>query len=453
MIRRPLMQKEISELEAAGNVCDNWNSIRVAQDFTSKNIKNSKFTGKIKLLGFSGKALAYAGAEFQTGIFNSWINESVIEDACVQDVRLLSNAVVCEDALVFNAGTVACNKDMSEISVGTEMGHRALKKQFSENERSVIGRGAHVCNINLFENSHLGDFASVDNGALLKNSIVESNSVVTDNAIVKSSFIDSHSHVGEAEVCNSLIGPLTQIHHHSLLISALWPEGRGNVGYGANIGSNHTGRMPDQEILPGLGQFFGLGCSVKFPANFSEAPFTMIATGIVCQPQRLKFPFSLIREGLYTGINEIVPGWVYIKNAYGLFRNIYKWDKRSGKSESLDLLYSDFVMNSVKCAAEALKNFLQGKETLPQVASEKDLPGLGSNFINAENIESIISSYELYFSDCDFYRKNKKMSESIVFRIEENLKRDEQRGQKIFDDYMAFHPRDEEFFQWVFERV
>ena len=133
MIHRPLMQKEISELEAAGNVCDKWNNIRVAQDFTVKNIANSKFTGKIKLHGFSGKTLAYAGAEFQTGIFNSWVNESVVEDACVQNVKLLSNTVVCEDALVFNAGTIACNKDMSEIHVGTEMGHRVLKRRFSEN--------------------------------------------------------------------------------------------------------------------------------------------------------------------------------------------------------------------------------------------------------------------------------------------------------------------------------
>ncbi|MDR0516905.1 MAG: DUF4954 family protein [Fibromonadaceae bacterium] len=452
MIRRPLMQKEISELEAAGNVCENWNNIRVAQEFVVKNIKNSRFTGKIKLHGFSGKTLSYSGVEFQTGIFNSWINASVIEDACVQDTRLLSNTVVCEDALVFNAGTVACNKDMSQINVGTEMGHRVLKRQFSESQRAIIGRSSRVCNINSFENSHLGDFAIVENGALLRDSLVESHSVITDNAVVKSSFIDSHSHIGEAEVCNSLLGPLMQIHHHSLLISALWPEGRGNVGYGANVGSNHTSRMPDQEIMPGLGQFFGLGCSVKFPANFSEAPFAMVSSGVVCQPQRLKFPFSLIKEGHEaSGLNEIVPGWVYTKNSYGLFRSIYKWDKRSGQNNSMDLLYSNSVLNTVAHACKTLTNFLRSKDPLPRLVSEQNLPGIGSNFINMENIEKVIFSYELYFADCDFYKKNKKISESIIFRIEENLKKDESRGQKIFDDYMSFHPRDEEFFKWIFQ--
>ncbi|MCL2101797.1 MAG: DUF4954 family protein, partial [Fibromonadales bacterium] len=208
MIKRPLMQKEIDELAAAGNTCDNWNNIRVLQDFTTKNIKNSKFTGKVKLYGFSGKTLVYKGVEFQTGVFNSWINESVVEDACIYNVQLFSNSVACDEALIFNAGSIICDKEMSQIKIGTEMGHRILKRQFSEKERTLIGRGARVCNISSLENSHLGDFVCVENGALVRESILENNSVVSDNAIVKSSFIGSFSHISEAEVSSSLVGPL-----------------------------------------------------------------------------------------------------------------------------------------------------------------------------------------------------------------------------------------------------
>jgi carbonic anhydrase/acetyltransferase-like protein (isoleucine patch superfamily) len=443
------MQKEIDELIAAGNTCDNWNNIRVMQDFTPKNIKNSKFTGKIKLHGFSGKISLYKDVEFNTGIFNSWINESVIEDACIYDVKLFSNSVACEDALIFNAGSIICDKEMAQIKVGTETGHRILKRQFSEYERTVIGRGAKVCNVNALENLHLGDFACVENGAIVRDSIIENNSVITDNAIVKSSFIGAFSHIGEAEISNSLLGPLMQVHHHSLLISALWAEGRGNVGYGANVGSNHTGRMPDQEIIPGLGQFFGLGCSIKFPANFTEAPFTMIATGVVCEPQRLKVPFNLIKNGELAVVNQIIPGWVYSKNSYGVFRNIYKWDKRSGQSSNLNLFFSKIIINSVIYACNTLKEFLLGKSTLPLTANKEELPGLGSNYIKTENVEKIIEAYELYIEDYNFYQKNKKLNPAIISRIEKNLKRDEIRGKEIFDDYAEFHPRDEEFFEWI----
>jgi len=417
MIKRPLMQKEIEALKAAGNTCDNWNNIRVAQNFTIKNIVNSRFTGKIKLHGFTGKTLAHKGVEFQTGIFNSWINESVVEDACIYDVRLFSNSVACEDALIFDVGSIICDKDMDRIKVGTEMGHRILKRQFSENERTIIGRGSRVCNVSSLENSHLGDFVCIESGALVKDSILENNCTVTDNAIVKSSFIGSFSHIGEAEVTSSLVGPLVQIHHHSLLISALWPEGRGNVGYGANVGSNHTGRMPDQEIMPGLGMFFGLGCSIKFPANFSEAPFTMIATGVVCEPMRLRYPFTLIKK------DEIIPGWVYVKNIYGVLRSIYKWDKRSGTNDNIELLYSKQVLNSVKFACDILKE--------------------------TDYLEITADAYELYAEDYSFYKQNKKLNPSIIPRIENNWERDYKRGQEIFDNYADFHPKDKEFLDYL----
>ena len=72
-------------------------------------------------------------------------------------------------------------------------------------------------------------------------------------------------------------------HSHSFL--ALWFYGKGNIGYGANVGSNHTGRLPDQECIPGEGVFFGLGCNIKYPCNFAKAPYSLIASGITLLPQ------------------------------------------------------------------------------------------------------------------------------------------------------------------------
>ena len=74
-------------------------------------------------------------------------------------------------------------------------------------------------------------------------------------------------------------------HALSLLLLAIWFEGKGNIGYGANIGSNHTGRLPDQESIPGEGVFFGLGCSIKYPCNFHNAPYSIIASGVVTLPE------------------------------------------------------------------------------------------------------------------------------------------------------------------------
>jgi len=61
---------------------------------------------------------------------------------------------------------------------------------------------------------------------------------------------------------------------------------KGNVAYGAKIGSNHTGRSADQEIIVGEGVFFGLGSLIKFPSNLSASPYTIIAADTSCGQQR-----------------------------------------------------------------------------------------------------------------------------------------------------------------------
>ena len=135
----------------------------------------------------------------------------------------------------------------------------------------------------------IGDGVIID-GARVEHSGLLKGSGASRSALVKESVLGVGTSVSRGEVIASLVGPGTGFHHEALLISALWPEGRGNVGYGAMVGSNHTGRMPDQEVRPGEGAFFGLGCCVKFPCNFEAAPYTLVAAGLTLLPQRLAQP-------------------------------------------------------------------------------------------------------------------------------------------------------------------
>lgn len=51
-----------------------------------------------------------------------------------------------------------------------------------------------------------------------------------------------------------------------------------------------TNGQADQEIWPGEGVFFGLSTVIKFPANYSESPFSVIGSGVTCLPQRVSGP-------------------------------------------------------------------------------------------------------------------------------------------------------------------
>ena len=150
--------------------------------------------------------------------------------------------------------------------------------------------------------------------AVVERSVLVEHARVERHGKVQNSVIGPNTEVAAGEVSSCVLGPFVGCHHQSLLISTLWPAGRGNVGYGANVGSNHTSRAPDQEFRAGEGLFLGLGVNVKFPCDFSRAPYTVIACGTNLPPQKVTFPFSLIAPpqehfpGVPPMFNQITPG-------------------------------------------------------------------------------------------------------------------------------------------------
>ena len=349
----------------------------------------------------------------------------------------------------------------------------------------------------ILENSCVQEGAKLHSTALLKDSVLMRRTKIGNKAIVNSSIICPCVHIDEAEVTHSFVGPLTQMHHHSLLIAAIWPEGHGNLGYGANVGSNHTSRMPDQEIMPGLGMFFGLGSSIKFPANFSESPYTVISTGVTASPQRLKFPFSLILpnnprvHSVSPSLNELRPGWCYGKNAYAVARNAYKYAIRGkgfvAPEESQVLSDKNAIL-----VVDALRR-LQAAQ-IQEIYTEEDIPGLGSNYLkeSSRHLAEIIykgflerymlmkiflateTDHTLLALNPNDVRKNfpgdlfkelikdiplpdtfsdlvkrlrvieKQWSEAVVHGTDKDFVR----GRRIFDDYDESHPIDQAFIDW-----
>jgi hypothetical protein len=199
----------------------------------------------------------------------------------------------------------------------------------SQDEPTEIRSGACVSGCLLQWGSRADTLAVVENSVLTEHSHVERHGKVI------ASLLGPNTAVAAGEVVSSLVGPFVGFHHQALLIAALWPEGKGNVAYGANAGSNHTSRAPDQEFRPGEGAFLGLGVNIKFPADFSQSPYTVLAPGITTLPQRLAFPFSLVNSpaaqcpGVPPAYNEILPAWMLTDNLFALLRNQEKYRARN----------------------------------------------------------------------------------------------------------------------------
>ena len=261
------------------------------------------------------------------------------------------------------------------------------------------------------------EVTEVSAGAYVTRAILQWGAEATSMAIVTKSVMTEHSHaerhgkvtesiigpntgVAEGECTASLCGPFVGFHHQSLLIAAYWPEGKGNVGYGANVGSNHTGKAPDQEIWCGEGTFFGLGVNIKMPSDFSRAPYCIIATAVNALPQKLEMPFSLINTpaALHPGIspayNEIMPGWVLSDNIFSIKRNEGKYIKRN-KAKRTQFVFEVFRPDIVELMIEARKR-LSAIHEVHEFYTDKDIKGLGKNYMSEEARKAGIDAYTFY---------------------------------------------------------
>jgi hypothetical protein len=286
---------------------------------------------------------------------------------------------------------------------------------------SLIAEATTCENVLLISNSTIlsssEEPTSIRHGAFLRNSCVQFGCSIDSMAIVDDSILTEHSHVerhgkvthsilgpntgiAEGEVTASLVGPFVGFHHQSLLIGALWPQGKGNVAYGANVGSNHTAKAPDQEIYCGEGMFFGLGTSIKYPADYSRAPYSIIATGVITLPQRVTFPFSLINtpsksyNNISPAYNELIPAWVLSDNLYLVKRNEAKFASRN-KARRTKFSLEIFRPEIIDLLVDARMR-CNNISSIKEFYTEADLPGTGKNFVTRTSLQKAINTYSLH---------------------------------------------------------
>ncbi|MBM3335502.1 DUF4954 family protein, partial [Candidatus Sumerlaeota bacterium] len=301
----------------------------------------------------------------------------------------------------------------------------------SRDEPTHIGDGAEI------HDSLIQWGCAVASGALVEKSLLTEHSHAERHAKVQHSILGPNTSVGEGEITSALLGPFVAAHHESLIIAAIWPDGKGNLGYGANVGSNHTSKAPDQEIWPGEGMFFGLGVNIKFPGNFEAAPYSIIASGVTTLPQKVEFPFSLINspsrvfEGVSPAFNEIVPGWAISNNLYALVRNETKYAdrNRARRTPIRTEVFRPDIIGLVREARDRLAKAPQKSPARPDepvLYFEKDIPGLGKNYLLESNRTRAIEAYSFvmrFYALRGFYRHLMKagVDDGRFRQIEERL--------------------------------
>lgn len=350
------------------------------------------------------------------------------------------------------------NIDVARI-ICSSRNNKKLLKDYSDlideyarlvsSEWSILSKGAQILNSPKVKNVYLGEHAYIDNalnventvmissleepckitnGAFVSNCVVQwgceittgsviENSIFTEysyakrQAMVFDSLIGANTSIAEGEVTSSLVGSFVGFHHQALLISAFWPEGKGNISYGANVGSNHTGKEPDQEIWPGEGTFMGLSVVIKFPTDFTQGPYSIISSSVTTLPQKMSFPFSLINIPAHSfphispAYNEIQPAWVLYDNFFMIQRNENKFHQRN-KAKRIDIKY-DIIRPSIVDKMIDARNRLAQVEEVLEVYTDQEIHGLGKNYMLEKNRVKAIDAYNgiiQYYCFRELYR-------------------------------------------------
>jgi hypothetical protein len=288
-------------------------------------------------------------------------------------------------------------------------------------QNTYVGPGARVEGATQVLDSTLlsgpGEITRVESGACLTGVLLQWGSSAASQALVEHSVLMEHAHaerqgkvthsivgpnttVAEGEVTACLLGPFVGFHHQALLIAALWPEGKGNIGSGANVGSNHTSKAPDQEFWPGEGTFIGLGVNVKYPSDFRRAPYSVLACGVSTLPQKLAFPFSLVNvpsvqvPGVSPAYNEISPAWVLAHNLYAVKRNEGKYRARNRARRTVFpfAVFRPEIVEWMRDACARLEAVAEPKDAY----TDRDIPGLGKNFVLERGRQTALTTYRFF---------------------------------------------------------
>ena len=213
MTYRHLTIKETNKLLSQNCYADNWADITVREGFSTENIINTRFNGRVNLGNYSGTAEVEKDILKICGIYNSTISNCEIGDKVyISDVKYLSNYKIEENVTISNVGKLVVNEESAfgngtEIDVLNEGGGRELPifdrlssqigyltvlyrhdkdftvkmidliKKYCESKRSKLGliqKGARILDSLIIRNVLVGSYATISGASLLEEGTIQS---------------------------------------------------------------------------------------------------------------------------------------------------------------------------------------------------------------------------------------------------------------------------------------
>ncbi len=422
---RALKTFEIEWLTSNGNSSSDWSQVLVSDPLCISQIRNSHFSGRVRLGMLREIALEYGSLRLPAGIYNSMVVACDIGDnVAIHHGHYLANYVIGDESILFNIGRLTCSPQARFGIGGLHEGEKATQRQWLEvgngnggrgilaypgmtaadawlcakyrgdkemlnrltfmtdhllrqksTGRGIIGKRSIIRGCQAMIDVNLGPDACIDGALRLENLTIRSsaneNTTIGDGVIlthgivgygcqvdqssqaeyfvlgnraqlhqgvrVAHAFVGDNSKLACGEVQNALLFPFHEQHHNNSFLIAATLLGQSNLAAGATVGSNHSSRLADGEILAGRGFWPALCSSFKHPCRF--ASFTLAVKADYPYELDIRLPFSLISNDEQNNRLNILPAYWFLYNPYALARNDWKFrtrDKRIHREQKIE---------------------------------------------------------------------------------------------------------------------
>ncbi|MBR6720570.1 MAG: DUF4954 family protein [Alistipes sp.] len=378
-IYRQLTNEERHELQLRGCSAEEWDSVYVAEDFATSQLRSVHFEGRVTIgsrcrivdstirnytIGNDCTIEAVSRMEcrhtstFGEGIEVAVINENggrkvtIYRDLTAQTAYLMAmmrhrrEAVAelqrlvaehianssSEIGTVGNNVTIRCVKFLREVSIEDDVTIEGA----SQLRNGTICRGAEVgvdvraCDFIFAEEARVEDGASIERCFIGERSIVANNFTAVDTLL----FANCHCENGEA--VSVFAGPCTVSHHKSsLLIAGIFSFF--NAGSGTNQ-SNHLFKSGAvHQAVHERGTKFGSNGYIMAPSI--EGPYTVVMGRHTRHHDTQDMPYSYLIES--EGKTMLLPAIAL--TSYGAVRDIEKWKVRDRRRLKRDnIRYEEF---------------------------------------------------------------------------------------------------------------
>ncbi|MCD4769971.1 MAG: DUF4954 family protein [Bacteroidales bacterium] len=298
---RGLTSEEIGQLIMQGCSSDDWGLIEVKESFSPENIKNTTFSGNIRLGIFEEVVGLFGGVSFKTGIYNAWLNNCVVEDnVLIHNVKsYISNYHIETRVVIHNVNTIAVDgvttfgngvrvKSINEEGkrevpiydhLTTHIAYilslyrhrdrliKVIEKlvddyvNYVSDNTGVIRSGARVINCENIRNVKIGPYARVEGARKLFNGSINSS-------------LDDPVHIGDGVIMENFIVCSGSTITDSTLVSNCF------IGQGCVLGKHYS--VVDSLFFANCQGFHGEACSIfAGPYTVTHHKSTLLIAGML----------------------------------------------------------------------------------------------------------------------------------------------------------------------------